>query len=367
MSMFSAIHKLLPVPDYLRLPSIGVDISDSSLKYVQFTPNYNDNTLTLAQWGDIDVPDGTLSQGEILDPKQLTTALAAVKEKTGGEYVRISLPEERAYIFETTIKRGTSFKEIRGVLEFRLEENVPLSPRDAFFDYEILPSSIADEALRVSVTVYARETINRYYEAAREAGLIPLSFEVEAAAVARAALPLQEQGTHLIIDFGKTRTGVGIMHQGTLMYTSTIDIGGEELSTALRSVLGETAESELTNLKNTVGLTHSVEYPAVAPAIESAVEKIITELKLRMQYWESHALSLPNHEIRSIVLCGGSSNLKGLPNYLENTLNISTVRAQVWRNAFSLEHNIPPIDRRHSYGYATAIGLALAGHIAFYD
>lgn len=367
MSLFAAVHRLVPVPNYLRLPSIGVDISDSSLKYIQFTPDYTKEALVLTTWGDIDVPEGTLAGGEILDQKKLTEALQIVKEKTGGEYVRISLPEERAYIFETTIKRGTSFKEIRGALEFRLEENVPLSPRDAFFDYEILPSSVASGPLRVSVTVYARETISNYYEAARAAGLVPLSFEVEAAAVARAALPPHEHGTHLIVDFGKTRTGVGIMHQGTLMYTSTIDIGGAELSVALRAALGEKPESELTVLKNTVGLTRSAEHPLVAPAIESATEKIINELKLRMQYWESHANALPDHEIRSIVLCGGSSNLKGLPAYVERAVGISAIRAQVWRNAFSLDDVVPPIDLRHSYGYATAIGLALAGHVAFYD
>jgi len=367
MSLFAAVHKIIPVPNYLSLPSVGVDISDTSLKYIQFTPNYTTDTLELAHWGDIDVPEGTLNRGEIIDAKNLTEALRLVKEKTKSEYVRVSLPEERAYIFETTIKRGTAFKEIRGALEFRLEENVPLSPRDAFFDFEILPSSAPQNAYRVSVTVYARETIAGYYEATRAAGFIPLSFEVEAAAVARAALPLHERGTHLIIDFGKTRTGVGIVHEGTLMYTSTIDIGGAELSAALRAALGDKPESELTELKNTIGLTRSTEYPLVAPTLEKAISDIMSELQLRMQYWDSHAASLPDPTIRSIVLCGGSANLKGLPAFIEQATSIPTARAQVWRNAFSLEDTIPPIDLRHSYGYATAIGLALAGHIAFYD
>jgi type IV pilus assembly protein PilM len=367
MSLISAVHRVLPVPNYLRMPSVGVDISDSSLKYIQFTPNYSEDELTLTTWGDIDVPDGTLAAGEILDQKKLTEALAEVYKKTGVRFVRISLPEERAYLFETEVAKGTSFKEIRGALEFRLEENVPLSPRDAFFDYEILPSSISDSVLRISVTVYARETINTYYEAARAAGLVPLSFEVEAAAIARAALPPNERGTHMILDFGKTRTGVGIMHQGTLMYTSTIDIGGLDLSQEMRATLAETDEHRLTELKNTIGLTGSSEYPTLAETLRKPMEDIASELKLRMQYWHSHADKLPDHELRSVVLCGGSSNLKGLPTFIEEQVGVPASRAMVWQNAFSVDDHVPPIDLRHSYGYATAIGLALAGHIAFYD
>lgn len=367
MSLRTFVHHVLPVPNYLRLPSVGVDVSDSSLKYMQFTPDYADEQLEIAQWGDIAIPDQTVARGEVLDGEKLAATLRELKRITKATYVRMSLPEERAYLFETEIKRGTPFKEIRGLLEFRLEENVPLSPRDAFFDYEIINPAREHAPLRVSVTVYARETINQYYEATRAAGLIPLAFEVEAAAIARATLAPGERGTHMIIDFGQTRTGIGIVHQGTLMYTSTIDVGGAELSRALEAVLGATEGGVLTDIKNTVGLVASPEYPKVAPILSTEMEKITNELLLRMQYWNNHARGLENHEVQSVVLCGGSSNLKGLPAFIEERLAIPVARAQVWKNAFSLDTNVPPIDLRHSYGYATAIGLALAGHIAFYD
>ena len=64
-------------------------------------------------------------------------------------------------------------------------------------------------------------------------------------------------------------------------------------------------------------------------------------------------------KINSIILCGGSSNLKGLPSYFSETLGVPCVRGNVWENVFSLKDTVPPIDRRHSLGYATAIGLGL--------
>src|SRR5690606_35923278 len=95
---------------------------------------------------------------------------------------------------------------IRQQLEFRLEENVPLSPRDAYFDFQAVRTTARDH-LPVSVTVCSRAIADAYYEACRIAKVTPLSFEVESAAIARAVLPRNDKGTRILLDFGKSRTG----------------------------------------------------------------------------------------------------------------------------------------------------------------
>lgn len=360
MNVLHALGKIIPPPSYIQLPSAGVDVSDTSLKYVQFKPDNRSGTkLELLYWGDIDIAEGALKRGEIHDGKKLSESLREMKERTQVDNVRVSLPEERAYLFETEIKKGTSFKEIRGLLEFRLEENVPLSPRDAFFDYDIIEDDTSANALRVSVTAYAKDTIMGYYNACRDAGVVPISFEVEAQAIARSTIPLHDPHTHIIVDFGKTRTGIGIVHKGVLMYTSTIDIGGAELSAALRRQLGNKEESELTEIKNTKGLIQGINGAEVYEALIPTMSAIADEIKTRIQYWNSQGASPDDRTIDSIILCGGSVNMKGLPGYLTDVLNVKAQRADVWQNAFSIQENVPPIGKRYSYGYATAVGLAL--------
>lgn len=359
MDVLKTLTSILPPPSYIELPSAGVDISDTSLKYVQFAPdNWSGTSLELKHWGDIDIPVGALHRGEVNDQARLTEAIVEVKARTGIGNVRVSLPEERAYLFQTEIKRGTPFKEIRGLLEFRLEENVPLSPRDAFFDYDLLEGVSSGDSLLVSVTAYAKETIMKYYEACTAAGVLPISFEVEAQAIARAATPRHDTSTYMIVDFGKTRTGVGIVHRGVLMYTSTIDIGGANLSKAMREVLGDRPESELTEIKNAQGLVPQVEDTKVVDALLPVVDDIANELNTRIQYWNTHRQE-NNREIEAIILCGGSVNMKGLPGYLTENLGVEAKRADVWQNAFSLDERVPAIGKRYSYGYATAVGLAL--------
>jgi type IV pilus assembly protein PilM len=358
MSMSATFARYLPPPQFLTMPSLGVDISDTSLKYIQFGEEKR-GMKPLLTWGEIEIPTGVLDRGYVHDQKQLTAVLKECKVKTGATFIRVSLPEERAYLFETEIKRSTPTKEIRSLLEFRLEENVPIPAREAFFDYDILEAETTDKTLRVVVAAYARETILNYFDACNEAGLIPLSFEVEAQAMVRSVLPSAAAGAHMLVDFGKTRTGVGIVLDGVLMYTSTIDFGGNQLSEVLRKVHGQITEGELTTIKNTQGLIKGVHDTRSYDALISTISVIKDELAARIQYWHSGDYKPETRRIQSVTLCGGSSNLKGLPEYFTETLGVTTKRADVWQNAFSVARHIPPISVRHSYGYATAIGLAL--------
>jgi len=358
--LFRTLSKIFPPPTYMRLPAYGVDISDTSLKYVNFGDIPKGNiTRPLLDWGEIDIPEGALSRGQVLDQKALSATLRELKNKTKADYIRVSLPEERAYLFETEIKKNIPAKEIRSLLEFRLEENVPIPVREAFFDYDVLESDQTDKAVRVVVVAYARETIQAYYEACVASDLFPIAFEVEAQAMVRAVVPYNYSDTVMLVDFGKTRTGVGIVHDGALMYTSTIDFGGRDLSATLRKVLGDVPEEYLTTIKNTQGILNHNGDNESFEVLVGTVSVIKDELLSRIQYWHSQEYKQDIRRIEEIVLCGGSANLLGLPEYLSEALGIKTTRANVWQNAFSLNDYIPPIDARHSYGYATAIGLAL--------
>jgi len=360
MQLFNVLSRVLPPPTYISLPSVGVDISDTSMKYISFKPSLRSEKMrVLDLWGDINIPDSVLQRGEIKDVKIMTEVLKEFKTKTGAEYIRVSLPEERAYIFETEVKKNVSAKEIQSLLEFRLEENVPIAARDAVFDYQVVPDGNQGNSWQVVVAAYQRETILQYYEVCRAAGLTPLSFEVEAQAMARAVVPSSSCDTFMLIDFGKTRTGVGILSNRSLLYTSTIDIGGGQLSQVLRKTVGDLAESELTQIKNTKGLIRSVEDNSVSEALISTISVIKDEIANRMQYWHTKDTRSEQRRIKKIFLCGGSINLNGLPEYLTESLGVDCVRADVWTNAFRTDFVVPPIDRRHSYGYATAIGLAL--------
>lgn len=361
MSVGSFLDRFLPPPSWLSPASMGIDISESSVKYVSFgRGRSNLAALSPRHWGEITLKADTVYRGEIKDPTALSAALIEIKKRTNMSHVVLSLPEERVYLFETEIPENTDIKDIRALLEFRLEENVPLSPKDAYFDYRLYRLGDAGP-LMASVAACPKSVADAYYAVCAAAKLTPLSFEVESQAIARAVLPLQDQSTKMLLDFGKTRTGLGIVHHGILSYTSTIEMGGDELSSGLRRQFGEQPEDTLTRLKNDQGLIRGNTTPAANEVLLPMVSVLKDEIQSHVRYWnDKHSSSRP---IEEVVLCGGTANLRGLPEYLQESLKIKTSLADVWQNAMDSKLKTPPIDRRHSYGYATAIGLALSSFI----
>jgi type IV pilus assembly protein PilM len=360
MSVLSFVRTLMPPPRFLALPSIGVDISDTTLKYVALSGALRPGApQSVRLWGSIDIPTGVVSRGEVNDVGKLTAVLRELKAATGADFVRVSLPEERAYLFETQIKRDVPSREIRSTLEFRLEENVPIPSREVFFDYEILPHHQNERSVQVVVAAYARDTILKFHEASVAAGLTPLAFVVEAQAMARAVVKTGTPGTVMLVDFGKNHTGIGIVMNGTLVYTATIEIGGNNLSQAMRKVLGDRSEEELTHLKNTQGLIRAANDSRPYDALISTVSVIRDEVAARMEYWHSKETPHSARRINRIILGGGGANLKGLPEYFSETLGVPCERGDVWTNVAPFIDELPPIERRFSHGYAIAIGLAL--------
>ena len=65
--------------------------------------------------------------------------------------------------------------------------------------------------------------------------------------------------------------------------------------------------------------------------------------------------------VARVFLVGGGANLKGLADYIAARVQAECTRPNVWQNVCSFDDHIPPIDRRGSLQYATAIGLALRG------
>jgi type IV pilus assembly protein PilM len=360
MHTYSLFAKLFPPPRFMTLPTVGVDISDSSVKYILLTEAQRGYDLT--KWGDIDVPEGTIVQGVVKDIPALARILAEIKDRVGTPYMRVSLPEERAYLFQTSVPAHASHEDIVGAIEFHLEENVPLSPRDAYFDFEYVPTVGVHEGTEktrpVTVTVYGKETVNIYFEACKLAGVVPTAFEIEPEAIAHAVTREGNEDTVLIIDFGKSRTGIGIVEAGSLMFTSTVDVGGLELDAALKLVNPNAGSEELIRLKNEAGLLAAGDEKTVREALLKPITVLKNEVASRISYWNSKE-GVPH--IQHIVLCGGIANLAGLPEYFSEQLGVETMQADIWQNVFVTKGIIPPITKRYSFGYATAVGLALGG------
>ena len=147
-----------------------------------------------------------------------------------------------------------------------------------------------------------------------------------------------------------------------LRYTSTIDVGGSSLTRAVEKHFGVSKE-EADKIKNEKGFARYKENKELLEILLTTVSILRDEVSRHFTYWNTHKgeNEKENEKIDKIILCGGSANLAGLPEYLSSNINVVVEVANVWANTFSLNDVIPDIEQRYSLAYATTIGLALKG------
>jgi Tfp pilus assembly PilM family ATPase len=145
-------------------------------------------------------------------------------------FVRVSLPEEQVYIFNVTIPSMKS-GDVRNAIMLQLEDHVPVATIDAVFDYDLFIQT--DTEMTFQVAVISQAVIDSYFTlCSKDTGFTPLSFELEAQSIARAIVPEEDKRAFMVIDFGETRTGISVVYKGLVLFTSTIDVGGHNLTEA---------------------------------------------------------------------------------------------------------------------------------------
>ncbi|MBV9159902.1 MAG: pilus assembly protein PilM [Candidatus Kaiserbacteria bacterium] len=356
-----ALSRAFPMPKSLLPPAAGIDISDASVKWLVLEP-YG-NAKRIRTYGEVPLKDGIVISGVIQDTRALAQALAEVRGHLGGiRSAHAALPEEAAYVFSMTVPHATPREQVLRMIEFEFEGRVPIPPSAAVYDFNFIPAR-ASEQEEISVTVFPRDIAQAYVDSFRMAGLTLLSLEVEASSIARAVSSGgQEEPVTLVVDFGRARTGFAVLKRGVPIFTSTVEVGGDAITHALVDGAHLTAE-QAAEFKNEQGLMAAKGESAALEAISGTASALADEISRHYHYWDTRRNDRGDRmtPVGDVVLVGGNANLKGLPEYIAGRVQSKVERGEVWRHVANFDEYIPPIDRRISLQYATAIGLALRG------
>ena len=323
----SAFFRLFPPPRFIDIHHAGLDISDDFIRCLAYKRDSRE--LTIGAHTSVAMPTGIMSGGDIIDESGLTEILAGLTKRVDLRHVKASIPEEKAYLFQTDVP-DTDIRSIRQNIEFKLEENVPLSAADAVFYFDLMPLSVTGGILRASVSVVPRTYIERYSAILSRVGILPVAFEVVPKAIARAIVAPHSDETIMIVHIMGHKTGIYIASGGVVVFTSTY---------------GWSSLDEMT--KEDTG-TPPVSFTW---AISKEINRIYA-------YWVSHGgASAP---VRRIVLVGtGALKHEGqLQNVIQGA-NVPVGVADVWQNAFAVERYVPPIKRADSLEYVVSAGLGL--------
>lgn len=351
-----AFSRFFPTPALLSAPSFGLDISDESMKFMELL--LTRDGIQAGRHGERTIPKGVIESGKIENTKKMEEILIALRQEEGVHSVRVSLPEQQVYLYQFSLDKD-GVKSVRESIELSLEEHIPVPAEDAIFDYEVISEN--GTSLEVQVAAISKNVIETYLNVFKNADVFVQSFELEAQAIFRAVVKRGDKDAYMIIDFGEKRTGIFIVSDGVVMFTSTLDIGGVDLNTMLQKTFNVSYE-EANRLKMEYGLQRNMDNKEIFPVLLNSVSILRDEVAKHFVYWHTHKDEggKENKPIKKIILCGGDSNLIGLSEYLSTSMKVPVEMANVWVNTDFAKHYVPTMSFKRALSFAASIGLALS-------
>jgi Competence protein A. len=314
------LFDLFPTPNFLTLTDAGVSISERTVRYISFRPGGADE-LHIEHFGEIPLPEGIVSQGEVRDKQRLVEILSKLSREKGIRYVRATVPEERAYLFTSNIER-VPYRDLRDAVAFIIEENAPVSLSKSIFSFEVLDKP---NDFKVAVSVLPTDVAQSYIETFEAAGLTPVSFDIESQAIARSLIKKGDERSHLIIYLGHRRVGFYLVHDEAVQFSSTLSL--------------DVADSENPEL----------------------IKSLKAEIRKFFSFWSSKydINKLPNQKVERIVIGGPYAKDEKLISNIMSDVETPYSLGNVWINVCDVEKRLPDMPFETSLAYAASIGAAL--------
>jgi len=296
-------------------PVFGLDIGHETLKVaVLSVGGSRANIVSLAE---IPIPKGAKTQKGIRDKDIIASKIREAKSLAKPKRITLNscvsaLPESLVFTKVIELPKMTE-KEITKAMPFQISHAFPISQEEAYFDWSLLGPGPKPDTLEALVVAAPKALVEDFAYVVEKSGSELLTLETKPAALTRLFTKKGMKGGMIIVDIGAIITGIDIIADGNLHLTATVEIGGEQLKTDPASL------------------------STIADEVKNLVKYYVNRLQERTEF-------------ATVALCGGGSNLKGVPETLSKLLKIPV---SVGKPAIEIPNYNPT--------FATAMGLALRG------
>ena len=312
-------------------------------------------SLVLTALNEVLLPDNVIVNGEIKNPPIIVEAIKKCTKTVKGSIlstraVIASLPETQCY-FKVIRAPKVAEANISDFISKAVHQQFPLEKGKVYFDWKYIDQT------RIAIGAASKNIVDSYTGVIEQADLIPLSLEMESAAIARALTTSKEMAQtkyKILMDLGASHSSIIVVEKNSPIFTLKMPLSGNHFTQQIARALKLTFEkAEETKLK--CGLNLAKCPPNIKKIIFSLIASSIKEIGTSMQYIHRFLKRKPDR----IYISGGVSQMAKLSNILSEELKIKIRHANPLAN-IKLSKKLKITDKE-LLGYATVIGLAIKG------
>ncbi len=293
--------------------SVALDVGTSLVKLVAFIREAGGKRLRLWKYAVRPIP---LGAGKASD----STVINLVKElyaeaKLDLDEVISAIPGTSAVVRYIQMPRMT-LQEARAALRYEAAQYIPFKTEEAQMDCHILDGTSTQKAdtMRLMLVATRKTDAQKRVELLQKAGLSPVILDVDCLAVLNAfemsgILSGQKEAVGLI-NIGGRQTNLNVIQDGCPVFTRDVEVGGGGITVAIARGLG-------ISLADAEGLKVAGD-AIVQPHLEIVLRSIVHQVRSSFDYYQGSS----GREVKKVYISGGTSLLKGLDNFLSDSLGI---------------------------------------------
>jgi len=178
------------------IPSFGLDISELSIKAIQLKKL--DNGFYLQAWNNMEIPEGVISEGNIIDEAKFVNILDDLIKKINGKlttnYTSLCLPETKTFIKLVNV----SYKDNNLIksLENALTQHIPIPLNELSYDWQVVSDNKNKKVAQILVGAAPVKLIEEYTSIVKKVNLKPVALEVEAQSIVNSLFGLGKNKTN---------------------------------------------------------------------------------------------------------------------------------------------------------------------------
>ncbi|UCD85945.1 MAG: type IV pilus assembly protein PilM [Deltaproteobacteria bacterium] len=300
---------------------IGLDIGSHSIKAARLQGSIRSFEIDAFYEKIIPRESEYPSEEVIID-----TLREMVSEGEMGGYTFItSLPGNRLFARIISLP-FTDEKKIEQVVDFEVEGDLPFPLEELVVDYHILQKK--EKESRILVSAVEKEFFKNYLSVLATAGIDPRIVDIDSLALFNLSQIItagnDKEKCLSIIDFGASKTSICIFNNGQVFFVRTIPLAGDSITREVQKDFGLSfAQAEEIKLHN--GELSQDEKERLSMIIRKVVGQLLQEISQTFYHFGEMNIK----RVDEVFICGGTSNLLNLPEYLTEKLGIEVKKLKV--------------------------------------
>jgi type IV pilus assembly protein PilM len=355
---------------------IGIEITSEKINLVQLRRK-GQSAYTLVTYGSVNIPEGTVEEGRILDPVALGESIRSLlaEKKIKVKKVATALPGRETVSRLIRLPAEIPDVELREmVLNQEASLYLPFPREDADVDYQKLGIALDDDGIeRIEILMVAtpKEVTDSYMQALEIAQLQVDVVEVSSFALIRAVHNELAKFSTLaeavaIVDIEYEATEITVTVDGIPQFSRTFPIGALQIQNAqLRAVnMPPQRLTDLDMLSATVVPIQAMDTAALADGAggstpgEAAVMRMVgdlsDELRRSIDFYTSQ---YPGSDVVQLLIAGPGACIGQLDEFFSQRLGIAAITVDPLSTiGVNVNEDIPMHERM---ALSVALGLGL--------